>query len=254
MKRRLVSLISCCFAVSAALAQTSAIEATNDAHRAEVDSVFEKAESQLGTEGEQMLLDGLDSMEKAIRAARAIQDLKNSAPAADVAAEKALGQQDFTDLSELVDRFERSRTSAKKPTTEDGALMLFVSFSMPADVLREYTRQANAAGATLVLRGNYKGGTVRATTEQAAVLNVGGAGWIINPEIFTGYKIDAVPALVLSLENLDPDAEGCFPIGEYASVFGEISIVGSLEKMAERATRPEIRELAKKRLALLTGN
>lgn len=221
---------------------------------AEIESILSDVDAEVQSSRETLLIEGLGSMDQAIRAAREIQRSGNVSPAASVAREKALSRKDFTDLNDLVKRYEESRAAHKRPTSEDSALMLFVSFSMPPDVIREYTRQANATGATLILRGNYEGGTVRKTTEYAATLNTGGAGWLINPELFTGYKVDSVPVLVLSLENLDADTEGCFPVGEYASVFGEISIIGSLEKIAEQASKAEIRDLAIKRLAKIERN
>ena len=219
--------------------------------RTESKELFDKADVKLKDDEAQLRVEGMDSMNKAMRAARALKGTNQLGVTTDAAAKKAAGEKDFSDLNELVKRYESARTSEAAPINSDGTLMLFVSFSMPPDVIREYSRQAQAAGATLVLRGNYKGGTVRRTTEQAGALNAGGAGWIINPEVFTGYKIDAVPALVLSRENLNVDDEGCFPVGEYTSVFGDISIIGSLEKISQSATKPEIRQLAAKRLAMI---
>jgi conjugal transfer pilus assembly protein TrbC len=222
--------------------------------KAESKELLERADEKLNEDDAQLRVEGLDSMDKAMRAARALKGTNHLSVTTDAAAKEAAGQKDFSDLKELVQRYETARTTEAAPTNSDGTLMLFVSFSMPPDVIREYSRQAQAAGATLVLRGNYKGGTVRRTTEQAGALNAGGAGWIINPEVFTGYKIDAVPALVLSRDNLNVDDEGCFPVGEYASVFGEMSIIGSLEKISQNATKPEMRQLAAKRLALIKEN
>ena len=203
--------------------------------RTESKELFDKADVKLKDDEAQLRVEGMDSMNKAMRAARALKGTNQLGVTTDAAAKKAAGEKDFSDLNELVKRYETARTSEAAPT----------------NVIREYSRQAQAAGAALVLRGNYKGGTVRRTTEQAGALNAGGAGWIINPEVFTGYKIDAVPALVLSRDNLNVDDEGCFPVGEYASVFGDISIIGSLEKISQSATKPKIRQLAAKRLAMI---
>lgn len=203
-------------------------------------------------ERERFLQEGLESLERTSRVMDQFRGALAQHPTVEAA--EAIGTaSEGTSLDELFQRYESARTANTIPA-EAESLLLFISFSMPADVIREYSRQAQATGATLVLRGNYQGQTVRKTTEVAQHLNAGGAGWIINPELYTGYKIDAVPALVLSRTNLEADEEGCFPLGSYAAVFGEISIIGSLEKIARDATDPVIRSLARARLSAINGS
>jgi type-F conjugative transfer system pilin assembly protein TrbC len=148
---------------------------------------------------------------------------------------------------------ERRNNSGTAAVPED-ALLVFVSFSMPDHVLRALSDQARAVGATLILRGMVNG-RLSATQEAALKVNGAGAGWEINPELFTTFDVQTVPAFVLTGnkrvldEGCAPDDEGmCSNANTFSKVSGNISIDIALDTMRRRTDIPLIRDLAERRL------
>lgn len=159
-------------------------------------------------------------------------------------------------------------------------VMLFVSLSMPAPVLKELAAQAADAGIPMVLRGFAKApGQLEAvnpglTTERInEVLTSGLVGttkspsWSVDPESFKTFGIDRVPALVVAHQRLpgpscQRDAMAGAPIAnlekscasqwEAAVIFGDASLHESLRR-ATQSPHPEVVQLAQSALARLRG-
>lgn len=171
------------------------------------------------------------------------------------------GQEDR--LQELL-RQQKAAQKAQARRTETGtaavpedALLVFVSFSMPDHVLKALADQARKVGATLVLRGMVDG-KLSATQEAALRVNGAGAGWEINPELFTTFDVQTVPAFVLTGdkrvldEGCAPDDEGmCSNANTFSKVSGNVSIEIALDTMRRRTDVPLIRDLAQRRLSAL---
>ena len=127
-------------------------------------------------------------------------------------------------------------------------LLVFVSLSMPPQVLRELARQAKLADAVLVMRG-FKEGSIEKTQMATAPINQGiGAQWDINPDVFTTYKVDKVPTFAV----IDPSTakimeNGCAPQSSFAAVSGDISVEAALDTIRLKA-QPAISSLAARRL------
>lgn len=152
---------------------------------------------------------------------------------------------------------ERRNNSGTAAVPED-ALLVFVSFSMPEHVLRALSDQARVVGATLILRGMVNG-RLSATQEAALKVNGAGAGWEINPELFTTFDVQTVPAFVLTGnkrvldEGCAPDDEGmCSNANTFSKVSGNISIDIALDTIRRRTDIPLIRDLAERRLEALS--
>lgn len=125
-----------------------------------------------------------------------------------------------------------------------GDLILFVSMSMPPAMIRAYTEQARRFGATIVMRGLVDN-KMSSTRQRLADLNPGEAGWQINPEAFTKFKVNKVPTIVLATaESASVMEDGCAPPGTYASISGDIQIAAALDRFALRA-QPEVASLAR---------
>jgi conjugal transfer pilus assembly protein TrbC len=137
------------------------------------------------------------------------------------------------DIEALAKRYEQ-RSEALK--TDD--LMIFVSFSMPADSLKRILGQANKVGAAVVLNG-FRGNSFKDTASAVKGLGVPSGNVIVNPNAFTKYRIRAVPAVVLTKgSSIDQtDADGCALPDTFVSVAGDVSLDYALENISQRDAR-----------------
>lgn len=133
-------------------------------------------------------------------------------------------------------------TRARKGQSD---LMIFVSFSMPPDMLTSYVRQAKRFGGVLMMRGfvNDKMSATKAAIER---LNQEGVEWQVSPEPFKKFKIEKVPSIVLA--NADDaesvTADGCATPDAFSMISGDIQVFDALDKMRLRS-QPKIAVLAK---------
>ncbi len=87
----------------------------------------------------------------------------------------------------------------------DTRAILFASFSMPPESLRQMMREANAYGLNVVFRGfvNNSVYDTRIALEEVFADDEEGEGFAIDPTLFRRFDIQAVPALVVLGEELD---------------------------------------------------
>ena len=135
-------------------------------------------------------------------------------------------KKDFIDLA-----------TGKKKLNQVGAkkhdLMVFISFSLPDDVIRKYSKQAAEYGAVLVLRG-MKENSLQKTKYAGFKVNPSGAEWDIAPATFKKFKIDRVPSIVLAdATQVSTLENGCAKEGDYLRVDGEVSIHHALVVMKQ---------------------
>lgn len=122
--------------------------------------------------------------------------------------------------------------NATKSTGND--LVVFVSFSMPDEMLTSYSVQAKEAGATIVLRGMVDN-SVTQTQLRAIPLNKPLASWDINPGLFRKFNIQRVPAIILADSKESQIIEdGCAKPSAYLQVEGDVSIRQALLLMRQR--------------------
>jgi type-F conjugative transfer system pilin assembly protein TrbC len=151
--------------------------------------------------------------------------------------------EDFTRLSRPGAAQQAAKTTKEVPAD----LMIFVSLSMPANMLEQYAAQAKRFGATLIMRG-FVNDRLSDTKVALQRLNKAGAAWQISPEPFIHFKIDKVPAIVVATaESASITEEGCAAPETFTAVFGDMSVHAALDHMSLRATKP-IAEMAKARL------
>lgn len=133
------------------------------------------------------------------------------------------------DIQALAKRYEQ-RSDARK--TED--VLIFVSFSMPPESLRRAVAQANSIGAAVVLRG-FKNNSMKETSLAVKELGLAKGNVMVNPNAFTKYKIDSVPAVVLAKADASAelDNQGCALPDTYAAVFGDVSLDYALEEIGK---------------------
>lgn len=132
-------------------------------------------------------------------------------------------------------------------TAAESDLLVFVSLSMPDQMLVQYATQAKRFHAVLMLRG-FVDEKLSATREALTRLNATGAQWEISPEPFKTFKINKVPAIVLATaESASVAEDGCAKPETYTSIFGDIAIVDALDKMSLLGQK-RVASLAKARL------
>lgn len=149
-------------------------------------------------------------------------------------------------LDEVISQYNQAKDGkVGKPGTND--LIIFVSFSMPNDVLAELSRQAKEFGAVMVIRG-FKDGSLLATKRAALMANKGRVEWEIHPELFKAFKVESVPAFVVASADAESVLEdGCSPEASYTSITGDMSLELALDTIRRRG-QPEIAKLAAARL------
>lgn len=135
------------------------------------------------------------------------------------------------DLEAIAKRYEQ-KADAKRV---DG-LMVFASFTMPRETLKRLIADANRAGGVVVMRG-FKGGSIKSTALAINELGESSGNVQINPNAFTKYRINAVPAVVLvKPDSADiVDNEGCALPDKYVMVAGDVGLGYALDDIAQRS-------------------
>lgn len=91
----------------------------------------------------------------------------------------------------------------------EGVIYIAVSLSMPKASLRELARDANAAGATLVIQGLVGNSFVKTRTELRGIFVEGeAAGLIIDPRVFRQFGVTRVPSFIVAPQGIEPCEEG----------------------------------------------
>lgn len=142
--------------------------------------------------------------------------------------------------------------NAQSPTHE---LLIFASFSMPRENLDMLVSQADRLGAVIVMRG-FKDNSMKSMGRAIADL-VGNRNVSVHvhPPAFKQFKIEAVPAFVLSRSENSKQVseEGCAPDSSFVKVSGDVTVEYALEQF-ERRAGGEWEKVAKAYLSRFRGN
>lgn len=98
--------------------------------------------------------------------------------------------------------------------TSDGVVYVAVSFSMPPADLRRLGRDAQKAGATIVIRGLVRGSFKETLLAAKQVFDEDSLGGVsIDPNVFRAFDIQAVPTFIAAAGPVQPCAKGleCTP-------------------------------------------
>jgi conjugal transfer pilus assembly protein TrbC len=146
------------------------------------------------------------------------------------------GRKNSLDPKALVDRFVNfSNKNATTAVAINPEVFIFVSTSMPSQSLQQWALQAEKIQAPLLLRGfinNSLKETIQVTQEIFGSQDVG--GFSIDPEKFTLYDIQKVPAVVVSFTP-SCGTDSC-PPPEYDVVYGNIGLEEALELIAAKGS------------------
>ena len=152
------------------------------------------------------------------------------------------------DIEAMAKRYEQKAAARKMDD-----LMIFASFTMPAESLKRIVSQANRAGASVVLRG-FKNNSIKDTALAINALGEQGGNVLVNPNAFTKYKVKAVPTMVLAkAATIDHvDNEGCALPDDYVAVSGDVSLDYALDDIVRRS--PQFASVASRYLRQIRGN
>lgn len=124
--------------------------------------------------------------------------------------------------ADYIASLKRQQQQQTKPDDRAPAVMMFVSFSMPEDDLRERVKDAAGLGVTVSLRGMVNGDMRQTGTRIAQLVKETNTGGMqIDPVSFRRYGITSVPTLVVTCDRRTD------------RVLGDISLREALKKVAE---------------------
>lgn len=124
--------------------------------------------------------------------------------------------------ADYIASLKRQQQQQTKPDDSAPVVMMFVSFSMPEDDLRERVKDAAGLGVTVSLRGMVNGDMRQTGTRIAQLVKETNTGGMqIDPVSFRRYGIASVPTLVVTCEKKSD------------RVSGDISLREALKKVAE---------------------
>ncbi|OLP04483.1 type-F conjugative transfer system pilin assembly protein TrbC [Rhodoferax antarcticus] len=119
-----------------------------------------------------------------------------------------------------------------QPNRKVSDLMIFVSMSMPDQMLTNYAIQAKRFGAVLLMRG-FVDNKLSRTREVLSRLNKAGVEFEISPEPFKYFKITKVPTIVLAAADAVSVLEnGCARPDTFISIAGDITLLDALDKFS----------------------
>lgn len=138
--------------------------------------------------------------------------------------------------------------NVKRQENKSNELMVFVSLSMPDEVLSDLSKQAKMRGATLILRG-FASDSLEKTRQAVYEINKSGGSWQINPNAFKVFNIKTVPAFVMASADADSVLEnGCAQSSNYSMVEGNQSIDVALQTIRRKSSNKALAAEADLRL------
>lgn len=157
---------------------------------------------------------------------------------------------DSVDIGEMVRRYGSASASmirGESPRESIPSLLVFVSMSMPSEMLELYGKQVSAAGGVLVIRG-LVGNSMRQTVAALqSLVDKTGAETLVDPTLYQRFKVSRVPTIILTdgvLSPCSPEETNCdtaTPV--YDEIAGNVTLEYALSmftssgQTAERAIK-----------------
>ena len=135
------------------------------------------------------------------------------------------GQQ--SKISGELDKYVSSKQLELKQRREEGSLLIFVSLSLPDELLKQYFAVADKIGAGIIFRG-FKDNSYLEMRHAITDLGVT-SGYQIDPIAAARYDIKTVPSFVLTLESEPPCVKKECPVTKHIKAAGVTSIRSFLE-------------------------
>ena len=155
------------------------------------------------------------------------------------------------DINQLLNRYApnwRSLNTGKplkqsKPINEKTIPLIFISFSMPEELIREYIKDAKKYSGTLVLRGLVNNSIKQTVQKLRQIENItsnsenqkSNLSIIIHPHLFKLYNVKQVPTIVLGEDNMGCilKYDDCADSYKYDKISGSITIKYALEQIKD---------------------
>jgi conjugal transfer pilus assembly protein TrbC len=126
---------------------------------------------------------------------------------------------------------------AKGQQPPDGTVYIAVSFSMPPQDLRRLAKDAQKAGATVVIQGLVNGSFKETLLKARAVFDQDSLGGVaIDPNVFRAFKVQTAPTFIAARGPVHPCGHGLDCVPEAPAndqVRGNISLAEALRLLAE---------------------
>ena len=136
-------------------------------------------------------------------------------------------------LTSVTSKASKMMVPSGKPVPK---VLVFVSFSMPLQSLKQWIISAHQAQATLVLRGLVNN-SFKQTIHAVHQLTQKGIGGIsINPIAFDAFAIHKVPAVVVIDQSLSLKEGFQVPKKDFDVMFGDVSLRFALKKIVEQGS------------------
>lgn len=152
--------------------------------------------------------------------------------------------------SQRVDINEVLRSAPKIERESSSGPIVFVSLSMPLGSLVRLAADAQKVGGVLVMRGTVNG-SLKQTVEAVQRLSEQGVEVQIDPQAFTRYNVNVVPAMVVDLSG----PQGCEATKACANrsplIEGDVSLSYSLGYIARTARSGKLKSEVDRWVSLL---
>lgn len=184
------------------------------------------------------------------------QDIQDKATIEElVAAAKARQAAARAEASRIIDGSVKVKDAVKQeynidiegpaPVKGDKSLYIFISFSMPDAMIKQYLREGLQYKGRVVIRGLIDGSMAKTTTKLASLIEEDEKdriGIAIDPRAFEAFDIKTVPAIAISEFPLARcEKEDCvMKVGKFDIIYGSVSVKYALEQFAGRGDVKQI--------------
>ena len=153
---------------------------------------------------------------------------------------------DTVDIGEMVRRYGSASSAMIKgeaPRESIPTLLVFVSMSMPTEMLEQYARQANDAGGVLVLRGLIGNSMRQTVAALQSLMENTGAHTLIDPTLYQRFKVSRVPTIIVTegvIAPCSPEESDCSKeLPAYDQIAGNVSIDYALSSFSSSGSAVE---------------
>ena len=174
--------------------------------------------------------------------------LRTAVPDIELPPAAAQIQHSAVDIDRWVSAYENADVIRARHAAE---VLLFVSASIPAATLTTLLQQARDRGIKVVFRGVTGDNPLSFSHFRQFLTGLGLTRFPeidFNPVAFEQFRVREVPALIVSLPSEGVSEPGCQTDGRSVSLYGDVPIQYSLERIASEAP-PELAAVAKSYLA-----
>jgi len=150
------------------------------------------------------------------------------------------------DIAALTRQFKQKQE--QQAVKEGQGIFIFVSLSMPLESLTRAARDAQRAGAVLIMRGlpyGFGGGNWKRSMEALKPMTDLGAAVQLHPALFTQYAVTSVPTVIVAAGSPACPVDAPCAI-TYGRVLGDVSLAYALDQLSPR--QDAVGELARNAL------